>query len=180
METRYGYCVCGCGKLTNLAPRTDQSRGWQRGKPVAYMVGHNMRGRSSWNRQSDVDYVVDERGCWVWQLYRNQNGYGVTHVDRYPVLAHRHHYERKYGPIPEGLVLDHLCRNRACCNPEHVEPVTDAENLHRGKGTRLNEADIRAILSSRARNVDLAAEFGVSDAHICNIRKGRVWGGLAA
>ena len=48
------------------------------------------------------------------------------------VLAHRVYYERHVGPVPEGLELDHLCRNPGCVNPEHLEPVTHAENIRRG------------------------------------------------
>ena len=46
--------------------------------------------------------------------------------------AHRVAYEKRYGPIPRGLVIDHLCRNPACCNPDHLEAVTNQENLRRG------------------------------------------------
>jgi hypothetical protein len=74
------------------------------------------------------DYIVDESGCWIWQRYINRHGYGrLARGGKRGTprqLAHRWYYERLVGPIPDGLELDHLCRNRACVNPDHLEPVT--------------------------------------------------------
>lgn len=78
-------------------------------------------------------YEVDEEtGCWVWQgaLAR---GYGYVRIAGRLYRAHRAMYEREVGEIPDGLELDHLCRNTACINPEHLEPVTHAENCRRGR-----------------------------------------------
>lgn len=74
-------------------------------------------------------------GCWEWSAARNQYGYGLIGRGRRgegSVLAHRAVYELLVGPIPEGLTLDHLCRNRCCVRPSHLEPVTLAENKARG------------------------------------------------
>lgn len=79
--------------------------------------------------------VVDENGCWRWQRSLNANGYGrIGFYARGPQYAHRVSYETFVGPIPEGLAIDHLCRVRDCVNPEHLEPVTNRENLLRGIG----------------------------------------------
>ena len=71
-------------------------------------------------------------GCWDWTGYVMPNGYGkLTIPGSRSNLAHRLMYEELVGPIPKGLDIDHLCRNRACVNPEHMEPVTRQINLSR-------------------------------------------------
>jgi hypothetical protein len=71
-------------------------------------------------------------GCWGHRLKRGQWGYRQAKVGRKHNKLHRLIYEHLRGPIPEGLVLDHLCRNTGCCNPDHLEPVTNSENASRG------------------------------------------------
>lgn len=83
---------------------------------------------------------VDKRGpdeCWPWLAALHEYGYGMISVGGKKGgmrRAHRIAYELEVGPIPEGLDLDHLCRNRRCVNPAHLEPVTRRENLVRGEG----------------------------------------------
>lgn len=73
------------------------------------------------------------KGCWLWLGFLKR-GYGVVRRDGRKWAAHRFFYELLVGPIPDGLVIDHLCRVRNCVNPQHLEPVTNAENLARGEG----------------------------------------------
>lgn len=71
--------------------------------------------------------------CWIWTAFIDRDGYGLFHNRKIGTKrAHRFAYEGSIGPIPEGLVLDHLCRNRACVRPTHLEPVTDKVNAERG------------------------------------------------
>ena len=80
---------------------------------------------------------VDAHGCWVWDRWKCHQGYGRASIgggSTKTVVAHRVAYEVFVGPIPEGLTLDHLCRNRACVNPYHMDPVTHRVNILRGEG----------------------------------------------
>jgi len=77
--------------------------------------------------------AVDERGCWVWQGALNNKDYGQVSIGGKVRSTHRVAYELLVGPIPDGLHLDHLCRNRPCCNPAHLEPVTNKVNSERSE-----------------------------------------------
>jgi hypothetical protein len=88
--------------------------------------------------------VVEDRGfssaCWVSTVTPNRDGYTQTTFRGRSWITHRLAYTVFIGPIPDGLQLDHLCRVRACCNPEHLEPVTNKVNNHRGESLNAQSA----------------------------------------
>lgn len=106
------------------------------------------------------------------QLPRTENGKRI-----WP-QAHRVRYEAAHGPVDPELVIDHLCRNRACCNPAHMEAVTRAENLRRGVVAKLTPAqvnEIRALKGSGLTHREIGLRFDVSQAHTTNILNGKYW-----
>lgn len=81
--------------------------------------------------------------CWLWvgrtAHGRDYDDYGILDFDQKPRRAHRVSYTLFVGPIPDGMVLDHLCRRKECVNPAHLEVVTMAENTYRGHVFHLYE-----------------------------------------
>ena len=78
--------------------------------------------------------ALTESGCIEWIASINSHGYGTFASDGRTTVAHRWSYEYHVGPIPPGFQLDHLCENRACVNPSHLDPVTARANLLRAAG----------------------------------------------
>lgn len=126
-----------------------------------------------------------ETKCWNWTGYVGPNGYGACALSGESV-AHRWSYKTFVGPIPDGLDLDHLCRNRRCVNPEHLEPVTRAENLRRGEGPKLTSERRRAIkrcaqghLFSPANTLLRGTQGGAKKGHRlckkCHYQRWRNW-----
>jgi hypothetical protein len=113
MENRQ-ICACGCGEP--VSPRRQ------------FVHGHNRRKPVTW-AEVDAGYLTP---CWIWDRPCGRGGrYGAIRRDWKTLSAHRFVYENYKGPIPDGLQLDHLCRVTACVNPDHLEPVTQAENIRR-------------------------------------------------
>jgi len=72
---------------------------------------------------------VPEIGCWIWTACVDKDGYGQVTINSRSYRAHRVSYESRFGAIPDGLVIDHLCRQPSCVNPDHLRAVTNRENL---------------------------------------------------
>lgn len=169
-----GLCECGCGERTNLAPNNNSAKGWIKGEPMRYVRGHHLR-------KSAVEYIADENGCWIWQRGKSPLGYGVGWADGKAQPAYRIVYRRYKGEIPAGHDLDHLCRVPSCVNPDHLEPVTHAENIRRGKNAKLTEGDVSEIRSAPRKygiGPKLAEKFGVHIDTIYAIRSGKTWKAL--
>lgn len=88
---------------------------------------------------------IDVGDCWHWTGTRDRRGYGRLSNPHRSSLAHRAIYEILVAAIPDGLTLDHLCRNHGCVNPDHLEPVTQAENVRRGLAGITTRARCQAI-----------------------------------
>jgi hypothetical protein len=89
---------------------------------------------------------VSDSGCWDWVGYRDRDGYGRVTINKVPYGTHRIIYEYYHGQICPDLVIDHLCKNRKCVNPTHLEQVTNKENLRRSPCTStLNSAKTHCI-----------------------------------
>ncbi len=97
--------------------------------PVSRLIVKSLRGVPAEERFWTKVLTVES--CWEWIGGRDSWGYGVFYDGNRHVGAHRYAYELRRGPIPAGLTIDHLCRNKGCVNPDHMEPVTMRENTLR-------------------------------------------------
>ena len=122
------YCIAPFGPVRAFVPSRSIS---QHGQPVGRLrLGCVMKARP-WRER--LWEKVDKSGdCWVWTASVDGGGYGQIAVNGTVRGVHRISYEETAGPIPDGLEIDHLCRNRRCVRPSHLEAVSHRENILRG------------------------------------------------
>ena len=107
-------------------------------------------------------YRVSGLGCWIWLRGFGSKGYGVLATSEIRSYAHRYLYEQMVGPVPDGLVLDHLCRNHPCVNPEHLEAVTQHENVRRGWVDRRSGITVAQAVADLHRHSRTADDLDVA------------------
>jgi len=120
-----------------------------------------------------------DTGCRLWQRAVDKDGYGYFKSGGKVIVAHVYYYEQTKGPVPDGLELDHTCRNRRCCNPAHLEPVTHLENCRRSRVVKhmtLDKArEVRELTRQGMSHRHVAERFGISPSLVAHIVTNRVW-----
>ena len=138
-------CQCGCGQPAPIASRTNSSKGEVKGEQLRFLSGHNKR----------LDQTLDHymrsvsktpNGCWTWGGSINRKGYGRAQYKNRHHNAHRVIYQLSGFAIPKDMHLDHICRNKLCVNPLHMDPVTPAENNKRKSAKSTVQADLLRIV----------------------------------
>lgn len=161
-----GLCMCGCGGETAVIARNHLPSGKKSGHHNRFIQDHYNKKR--------VETYFEQSGhldtpCWIWQGKTNENGYGLTQRSGKTRLAHRMIYQDYVGAVPDGLVLDHLCNQRACVNPDHLEAVTQGVNSSAGRTSNVSR------VTSRAATALHEAGFSVEEISIAlHMRKGVV------
>lgn len=120
-------------------------------------------------------WVLAENGCWQWTK-SCRNGYPALSVNKRQQGAHRYSYELFVGPIPEGYTIDHLCRNKRCVNPKHLEAVTNRVNVLRGIGvTAHNSRKEKCKHGHEFTPENTAIRKGGRSCRICERTHSRKW-----
>lgn len=168
MNTGYGFCQCGCGEQTEISKYTDRSHGYVKGEPRRYKRGHQTAKPQEW-KLVDTGY---ETPCHIWVggksgKYGWARGYGH---------AHKLFWEQENGPVPEGMVIHHLCHQPSCVNVSHMQLKTLREHrlLHpeARRDSDLSDEDIALIRAGGLSLREVAKLVGISKTHAGRVRRG--------
>ncbi len=127
-------------------------------------------------------YDIDKQTeCWIWKQYISPKGYGQLTYKQKVYRAHRFFWLQYNGSLPnwnKREVLDHLCKNKLCVNPSHLESTTVSINTRRGKSAKLNSKDIdkiKLLKSNGKRQIDIAKIFNINQCHVSRIVNSLRW-----
>lgn len=171
------YCACGCGKRVKLAKWTKD--GYVKGQPMTFLQGHYPRTQALMT--DPARYTVEDRGyvtvCWITIAVKDKDGYGVMGGGKRSLVGtertHRRSFKQNIGPIPDGMHVHHLCEQKACVRPDHLELRNPTQHMR--DHSSLTIEMVRAIRSSTKTQEALAEEYGVTRSHIGYIKRHRVW-----
>ncbi len=115
--------------------------------------------------------VEKNKKCWLWKSALSAGGYGVFGIDNKIIYVHRFSYELHKGKIPKDKQIDHLCRNRSCVNPDHLELVTQKENTARGEGISAKYSKRTRCKNGHRLSGDNLIQYSCRGGRICKICK---------
>ena len=120
--------------------------------------------------------------CWIWQKARDKDGYGLFKANRKDYRAHRWIFDQINGKIPQGKQISHLCHNKPCVNPDHMEATTHTQNLRQNaidglitKCRKLTKEKATAIKNMPGLQREIATRFGVTQSLVGQIKRGEIW-----